>query len=119
MRLSSPSLPRDRRALPGSRGFVSSRGPATVICGTRKGAAKHRRLAPVSQHYLLAPLDLDPGSVSWPVKDSPGVTVQRQGAPAEFTLRLVQALLADGAMSVVVLQDPEPASFHKREATIQ
>jgi len=83
-----------------------------VICGTRAGAAKYRRLAPVKQHYLLAPLDLDPGSVSWPVKDAPGLLVARMGAAKEFLLRLVQALLADGAQLVVVLQDPEPASIH-------
>src|SRR5579872_6770957 len=89
---------RDRRPLPGSRAFCSTSGPATIICGTRSGIAAFRqRASSLPQHYLMAPTDVDPGSVRWPMEKGAGVVVHVCGAPDEFVTRLTQALLADGA----------------------
>lgn len=103
---------RDRRLTPGSRAFSPDEGPAAIICGTRAGCAKHRRLAHLPRHYLLAPVDADPGSLRWPVSGAPGITVHTCGAPDEFVLRLTQALLADGAEMVMQLRPGGETSFH-------
>jgi hypothetical protein len=86
-----------------------------IICGTRVGITKFRERANLlPQHYLIAPIDMDPGSVQWPVKGSLGICLIVAGATDEYVLRLTQALLADGAELVVQLRDPNPASFHRR-----
>lgn len=108
----SPTQARDRRQVPGSRAFLTT-DLAMVICGTRRGSAKFARMG----HHaglLIAPLDMDPGSLSWPVKDAPGITVLEEGAPKEFVLRLVQALLGDGAKLVVTINEGK-ASIHQRK----
>ena len=90
-----------------------------IVCGTRAGVRQYRdRLAKLPAHYMLAPLDMDPGSVQWPVKDAPGITLVVCEAPTEFVLRLTQALLADGAHLVMQLRDAQPrVSFHHRNPT--
>jgi hypothetical protein len=92
-----------------------------IICGTRAGIRRFReRASLLPQHYLLAPVDVDPGSVVWPVKGSLGLCLIVAGATDEFVLRLTQALFADGAELVVQLRDPDPATIHrnmKREGT--
>lgn len=87
-----------------------------IVCGTRDGSKRFREsCARVPRHCLMAPLDIDPGSVSWPVKDAPGITLIVAGAPDEFVLRLTQALLADGAQMVMQLRSTQPmTSFHQR-----
>lgn len=112
MMIQTTRTARDRRPVPGSRLFDHSGGPAWIICGTRAGCAKHRRVAHLPQHYLLAPVDADPGSLRWPVSDAAGITVQTCGAPDEFVLRLIQTLLADGARLVMTLRPGGMTSFH-------
>lgn len=86
-----------------------------IICGTRAGIAKFgRRASLCPRNYLIAPTDLDPGSVEWPVQGSHGICLVVAGADPSFVLRLTQTLLADGAELVVQLRDPERASFHTR-----
>lgn len=89
-----------------------------IICGTRAGVAKAKRIGLHSPTpgLLVAPMDIDPGSVQWPVKGAPGITVLEMGAPKDFVLRLVQALLADGAELVVTIEDGR-ASIHQRLTT--
>lgn len=84
-----------------------------MICGTRSGVNKARRINR-PEHVLVAPLDADPGSMRWPA--GPGVTVLPMGAPKEFVLRLVQALLSDGCELVVVISEGR-ASIHQRLKT--
>jgi hypothetical protein len=90
-----------------------------VICGTRAGISRYReRAARLPAHYLIAPLDTDPGSMRWPVEGAPGVTLVVAGAPGEFVLRLTQALLNDGAQMVMQLREQRPfVSFHTRNPT--
>lgn len=101
---------RDRRPVPGGRAFNAFSGPAFVVCGTRKGV---KRYGHEPLHFLVAPLDLDPGSLSWPVKDAQ-LVMMTMGADKDFVLRLTQALLADGAKLVVQVTDGK-ASFHLNE----
>lgn len=87
-----------------------------IVCGTRAGVTKYReRVSRLPQHFLMAPLDADPGSMAWPVSGSPGICLVEAGAPEDFVLRLTQALLSDGAEMVVRLRDPKPASIHTRQ----
>jgi hypothetical protein len=89
-----------------------------VICGTRTGASRYReRASKLPEHYLIAPLDADPGSMEWPVAGAAGVTLVVAGAPDDYVLRLTQALLADGAEMVMQLRDQPPVSFHQRNPT--
>lgn len=91
-----------------------------IICATRTGAARYReRASKLPQHYLLAPLDADPGSMRWPVSKAPGITLVVAGAPDEFVLRLTQALLGDGAQVVMQLREERPyVSFHQSNPEI-
>lgn len=61
---------------------------------------------------MLAPVDVDPGSLRWPVQGAPGLTVHASGASDEYVLRLVQVLLADGAQMVMTLRPGGSTSFH-------
>lgn len=107
MLMHTSTAARDRRWVPGSLAFNAISGPATVVCGTRTGA---KRYSADPAHYLIAPLDRDPGSMRWPVNGA-SITVMACGAAEEFTLRLTQALIADGAALVVVIRDGR-ASMH-------
>jgi hypothetical protein len=100
---------RYRRPLPGSRRFDAISGPATIVAGTRAGVQRIRGRNPA--HYLIAPIDLDPATVAWSVNGG-HLCLFCADAPEEFLLRLVQALLADGAESVVRLTIP--VQIHRR-----
>lgn len=86
-----------------------------IICGTRAGLRRWSAGASLHpQHFLLAPTDLDPGSVEWPVAGAQGICLVTAGASDDYVLRLTQALLADGAEMIVQLRDPHRASIHYR-----
>jgi hypothetical protein len=102
---------RNRRPLPGSRRFDAVSGPATVVIGTREGMRWMRNRNPAN--YIAAPIDLDPAAVAWPVLGG-HLIVLEMGAPAEFVLRLIQALLADGADSIVRIGDAHRTQLHTR-----
>ena len=79
-----------RRAVPGSQSFDRTRG--TVIIGTLAGT----RLAKGHPGCLIAPLDLDPHAMQWPVKDA-GIVLFADRKNETFSTNVVRALLDDGA----------------------
>lgn len=105
---------RDRRPVPGGRSFDAFSGPATVVAGTRAGIQRYGRFP---QNFLIAPTDLDPGSLTWPVKGAE-LCLLSMGADKDFILRLTQAMLADGAKLIVQITDGV-ASFHFHAVTAQ
>lgn len=97
--------------MPGSAGF-NRRNP-WVFVGTLNGVRRSRN----KKGSLVAPLDLDPASVVWPVKDLEAVLVLTTDAQAQFAARLAGCLTRDGAAVVLVLgtDSGRMLSRHQRE----
>lgn len=107
MQTATTTARRQRRPVPGSMSF--DRGNPHVYLGTLSGARKHRS-RPGS---LLAPLDLDPETVSWPVADLDVLLVTEPDYAAEAA-RLAGTLLRDGASTVVIVDGSRtPARVHR------
>lgn len=99
--IQASSAARDRRPAPGSHAYREE----IIVAGTIRLIRRW-----LKSGALIAPLDLDPGALTWPVAGK-SVVVITTGAPEEFSLRLVQALIADKAELVVKIDDGR-ASFH-------
>lgn len=87
---------RARRPVPGSMSF--DRSNPHIYLGTLAGARK----AKARTGSLVAPLDLDPETVSWPVQDLDVLLVSDPDHAVE-SARLAGALLRDGARMIVVV----------------
>lgn len=105
---------RDRRNVPGSHAF-NARNPFIVI-GTRQGL----NFAKTKPGVLVAPIDLDPNSLAWPVQDiEPDPKFGRialviaVGAPREVGSKLAGALIRDGADRVICLYE-DGSTHHER-----
>lgn len=88
---------RARRAMPGSASF-NRRNP-WIFVGTLNGVRRARG----KPGSLVAPLDLDPASVIWPVTDLEVVVVITTDAQRQFAARLGGCLVRDGARVALVL----------------
>lgn len=86
--------------MPGYRQF--DRTDPRIWVGTREGVRRHRNWKR-GRAGLIAPLDLDPASVRWPVHDLEVVVVYVNDDQAQFAARLAGCLVRDGAGVVLVL----------------
>lgn len=106
----NPTAPR-LRPFPGARGW-NTRNP-WIYVGTIAGSQKAR----VKPGSLIAPLDADPLSFTWPARDLQ-VTLIGEDAKDKEGMRVVQALIRDGAALVVYIRAPSGhASYHKQQPT--
>lgn len=100
---------RERRPVPGSQGW--DRGSGWIVLGTRRGV----KWAKSKPGCLIAPLDLDPASVTWPMNGAGAVIVIAQNDRAQEAARLAGCLLRDGAGVVLVLGEDGLLSRHQKE----
>jgi hypothetical protein len=98
------------RKVPGFHGF--NRADPWICLGTRKGI----RFAKTKPGALIAPLDLDPMSVQWPVQDLTLIVVAQEDKATQVQ-SLLEALARDGAQVVIVLGDKGEMAHYKRGET--
>lgn len=105
---------RDRRKVPGFHAFNA--GNPIIVLGTRAGMS----FAKTKRGALIAPIDLDPNSVEWPMQSiEPDAKLGRcivviaKGDVREFAARLAGALLRDGADRVLCIYD-KGSTHHQR-----
>ncbi len=94
------------RPFPGGRGM--DRSNPWIFMGSIGGMKKAR----ARRGAIVCPLDVDPFAFEWPVRGLYGVLVRADEQRREKAIRLVQALLRDGAEMICVLLDEGSASFH-------
>jgi hypothetical protein len=100
---------RNRRPVPGYLAF--NRENPWIFLGTRFGV----KAAKSKPGCLVAPLDLDPGSVEWPVRDLDVVLVISQDDKVQESALLARALINDGAKVVVCVGERGILSRHQKE----
>lgn len=95
------------RPFPGARGL--DRSNAWIFMGSIAGVKRSRD----RMGSIACPLDVDPFAFRWPVEGLHGVLVLTDEQRREKAIRLVQALLRDGAeMICLLMTDERTASFH-------
>ena len=87
----------NRRPAPDADAF--DRANPWIFVGTLDGLRRAR----ARRGSLVAPLDLDPASVVWPVNGLSAVLVLTTDAKADFSARLAGCLVRDGAEVVLVI----------------
>lgn len=109
---------RDRRPVPGSLAWDVGPGGGLIVLGTRRGM----NWAKTKPGCLIAPLDIDPNSVRWPVERVPSdsthgrcLVVLCEQAKAQEASKLAGALLRDGADVVLCLMLDGGSRRHQRE----
>lgn len=105
----NPTAPR-LRPFPGARAWDTSN--PWIYVGTMAGAKKAR----LRRGALVSPLDADPLSFTWPAGGL-SITVIGDDAREKETMRLVQALIRDGAKLVVKILAPSGATSYHQHAT--
>lgn len=99
-----------RRKVPGFHAF--NRDDPWIYLGTRALA----KMARSKRGSMVAPMDLDPASVWWPVEGIPVVLVIGADDKAQEAARLAGCLTRDGAQVVLCLGERGLLSRHQREA---
>lgn len=102
-----PPARRDRRPVPGSSAF--DRTNPFVYLGTRAGVRKSR----ARDGALIAPLDMDPELMQWPVAGLSVLLVADEEHKA-MAARVAGVMIRDGATLVSVVADTGPISFHRQ-----
>lgn len=105
-----PPLRHNRRPVPGAASFDRENG--FVYVGSKDGVRKAR----ARRGALLAPIDVDPELLRWPVSGVP-VLVVTDDDLATFAARLAGVLVRDGATMVAVVSESGPLSFHREAST--
>lgn len=108
--VAAPAARRDRRPVPGTSAF--DRTNPVVYLGTLAGVRKAR----ARDGALIAPVDLDPELVKWPVEDLSVLLVADPDRAVEAA-RVAGVMIRDGATLVAVVSEDGPLSFHKRGDT--
>ena len=108
---------RDRRPVPGSLAWNIGPGGGWIVLGTRKGI----NWAKDKPGCLIAPLDVDPNAVLWPIQRLPRderlgacVMLLAETARSQEAAKLAGALLRDGADVVWCVMLDGGHSRHQR-----
>jgi hypothetical protein len=94
------------RPFPGTASWI--RDNLWIFMGTVRGVRQARQRKGAG----ICPIDIDPFAFRWPVQGLFGVLVRVDEDRRELALRLVQAMLRDGAEMVCVLSDDAKTTFH-------
>lgn len=105
-----PTAPR-LRPFPGARAWDTTN--PWVYLGTMQGVKKAR----AKRGSLVAPIDADPLAFTWPSRGLQ-ITVIGDDAKDQEGMRVVRALMRDGAALVVYIRSPSGHStIHKQQPT--